>query len=134
MTTSPVYQNPAGLSEPLSSYTPVSRAGDLVFVAGQVGLDKDNTVAGPDVTSQTYRAFENINTALLSQGISLTQVVRFVTYLTSRDAVAEFYAARSAFFAAHYPKGQYPPNTLLIVQGLVRPELLVEIDATAYCG
>src|SRR5690242_6002854 len=103
MTTTPVFRNPPGLGQPLSDYTHVAQAGDLVFVAGQVGLDGDNTAAGEDVTSQTYRAFENINTALLSQGVSLAQVVRFLSYLISRYAVAEFYAARSAFFAAHYP-------------------------------
>lgn len=134
MTTLPSYHNPPDLAEPLSAYTHVAEVGDLVFVAGQCGLRKDNTVAGPDVTSQTYRAYENITKALISHGSSLRHVVRFVTYLVSADDVAEFYAARQAFFSAHYPSGQYPPNTLLIVQGLVRPDLLVEIDATAYRG
>ncbi|MGV9798132.1 RidA family protein [Mycobacterium sp. NPDC003449] len=134
MTTLPTYHNPHDLGAPLSAYTHVAMAGDLVFVAGQCGLDKDNSVAGPDVTSQTYRAYENITKALISQGSSLLQVMRFVTYLVSPDDIAEFYAARQAFFAAHYPSGQYPPNTLLIVQGLVRPDLRVEIDATAYRG
>lgn len=134
MTTLPTYDNPHELAEPLSAYTHVARAGNLVFVAGQCGLKKDNSVIGPDVTSQTYRAYENITKALISQGSSLQDVVRFVTYLVSADDVAEFYAARQAFFAAHYQSGQYPPNTLLIVQGLVRPDLRVEIDATAYRG
>ncbi|MDV3130249.1 RidA family protein [Mycobacterium sp. 21AC1] len=134
MTILPTYDNPHELGKPLSAYTHVARAGNLVFVAGQCGIDKDNSVTGPDVTSQTYRAYENITKALISQGSSLLNVVRFVTYLVSADDVAEFYAARQAFFAAHYPNGQYPPNTLLIVQGLVRPDLRVEIDATAYRG
>jgi enamine deaminase RidA (YjgF/YER057c/UK114 family) len=134
MSNLPVYDNPAELSEPLSSYTHVARAGGLVFVAGQCGLNQDNSVAGPDVTSQTYRAYENITKALASTELSLRHVVRFVTYLTSADLVPEFYAARRAFFSAHYPTGEYPPNTLLIVKGLVRPDLLVEIDATACAG
>ena len=134
MTTLPTYDNPHELGEPLSTYTHVAHAGNLVFVAGQCGLKKDNSVTGPDVTSQTYRAYENITKALISHGSSLRHVVRFVTYLISADDIAEFYAARQAFFAAHYPNGQYPPNTLLIVQGLVRPDLRVEIDATAYLG
>lgn len=134
MPTLPTYDNPRELGEPLSAYTHVAQAGNLVFVAGQCGLKKDNSVTGPDVTSQTYRAYENVTKALISQGSSLLNVVRFVTYLVSSDDVAEFYAARKAFFSAHYPRGQYPPNTLLIVQGLVRPDLRVEIDATAYRG
>jgi enamine deaminase RidA (YjgF/YER057c/UK114 family) len=134
MSTLPIYDNPDELSEPLSSYTHVAQAGGLVFVAGQCGLNQDNTVAGPDVTSQTYRAYENIAHALAFKHVSLRHVVRFVTYLTSADHIPEFYAARRAFFAAHYPPDEYPPNTLLIVKGLVRPDLLLEIDATASVG
>jgi enamine deaminase RidA (YjgF/YER057c/UK114 family) len=127
----PSYANPAGVGIPFSSYSHVSRAGALVFVAGQVGIDEANHPAGPDVAAQTVRAYENVRTILASQGSSLRQVVRFVSYLVSADDVPEFYRAREAYFADAYPDGRYPPNTLLIVAGLVRPELRVEIDATA---
>ncbi|GLV76344.1 RidA family protein [Streptomyces hygroscopicus] len=127
----PTYENPKGLGDPLSAYAHVARAGDLIFVAGQCGFLEDNSVAGPDVRSQTLRAYANVRTALESQGASMRGVVRFVTYLTSSDHVAGFYAAREEFFAEHYPDGGHPPNTLLIVKGLVRADLLVELDATA---
>ena len=69
---------------------------------------------------------------LESQGASLRHVVRgFVVYLVDAQDVAEFYAAREQYFGEHLPDGEYPPNTLLVVQALVRPELRVEIDATA---
>jgi enamine deaminase RidA (YjgF/YER057c/UK114 family) len=48
-------------------------------------------------------------------------------HLYSQVSVAGFYAAREQYFA----DGEYPPNTLLIVKALVRPELRVEIDAPA---
>jgi enamine deaminase RidA (YjgF/YER057c/UK114 family) len=127
----PTYENPKGLGDPLSAYSHVARTGDLIFVAGQCGIVEDNSVAGPEVHSQTLRAYANVRTALESQGTSLREVVRFVTYLTSSDHVAAFYAAREEFFAEHYPDGEYPPNTLLIVRSLVRPDLLIELDATA---
>jgi enamine deaminase RidA (YjgF/YER057c/UK114 family) len=116
----PFYANPAGVGVPFSSYSHVSRIGGLVFVAGQVG-----------VAAQTARAYDNVRTILESQGSSLRHVVRFVSYLVSADDVPEFYRAREECFAQAYPDAQYPPNTLLIVAGLVRPELRVEIDATA---
>ncbi|WP_406629761.1 RidA family protein [Amycolatopsis sp. WGS_07] len=131
MTIAPSYENPPGVGAPFSAYSHVSRAGELIFVAGQCGIVEDNSVAGPDVRTQTLRAYENVRTILESQGATLRDVVRFVSYLTSRAHVADFYAAREEYFARHYPRRQYPPNTLLIVQGLVREDLLVEIDATA---
>ena len=127
----PSYANPAGVGVPFSSYSHVSRVGGLVFVAGQVGIDEANRPVGPDVAAQTARAYENVRTILESQGSSLRHVVRFVSYLVSADDVPEFYRAREEYFAEAYPDAQYPPNTLLIVAGLVRPELRVEIDATA---
>ena len=68
---------------------------------------------------------------LESQGATLRHVVRFVVYLTDAQDIAGFYAAREQYFSEHFPDGEFPPNTLLIVQALVRPELRVEIDATA---
>ncbi|GAA5056127.1 enamine deaminase RidA (YjgF/YER057c/UK114 family) [Thermocatellispora tengchongensis] len=130
--TPPKYDNPPGLGRPLSAYSHLARAGDLLFVAGQCGLTEDNSVAGSDVTSQTVRAYDNVRAILASQGASLRDVVRFVTYLTSADDIPALYTARDGYFAEHYPGGEYPPNTLLVVARLVRPDLLVEIDATAY--
>ena len=131
MTTVPSYANPDGLGPPFSLYSHVATAGDLVFAAGQVGMTEDNRVTGPDVASQTAQAYENVRVILESQGASLRHVVRFVVYLTDADDVAEFYAARERYFSEHFRDGEYPPNTLLVVQALVRPELRVEIDATA---
>ena len=131
MTTVPSYANPDGLGQPFGPYSHVAKAEVLVFAAGQVGMTEDNRVTGPDVASQTAQAYENVRVILESQGASLRHVVRFVVYLTDADDVAEFYAARERYFSEHFRDGEYPPNTLLVVQALVRPELRVEIDATA---
>jgi enamine deaminase RidA (YjgF/YER057c/UK114 family) len=131
MTPVPSYANPDGLGQPFSLYSQVAKAGDLVFAAGQVGMTEDNRVTGPDVAGQTAQAYENVRLILESQGASLRHVVRFVVYLIDAQDVAEFYAARERYFSRHFPDGEYPPNTLLVVQALVRPELRVEIDATA---
>ena len=131
MTNVPSYANPEGLGQPFGLYSHVAKAGDLVFAAGQVGVTEDNRVAGPDVAGQTAQAYENVRLILESQGASLRHVVRLVVYLIDAHDVAGFYAAREQYFSEHFADGEYPPNTLLIVQALVRPELRVEIDATA---
>jgi enamine deaminase RidA (YjgF/YER057c/UK114 family) len=111
------YANPDSVGAPFHLYSQVSVAGDLVSVAGQVGVDRDNQVVGPDVTSQALQTYENIRLILESQGATLRDVVRFVVYLVDADDVAGFYAAREQYFGAHFAEGEYPPNTLLIVQG-----------------
>lgn len=131
MTAQPRYADPADVAAPFSSYSNLARVDDLVFVAGQVGLDAESRLAGPAVAEQTTQAYENVRTILASEGGSLRDVVRFVSYLISPADVAEFYRARHDYFTTAFPDGAYPPNTLLIVAGLVRPEFRVEIDATA---
>ncbi len=61
----------------------------------------------------------------------MSDVIRLQTFLTSADDIASFMKARQAVFAVEFPGGPYPTNTLLIVSGLVHPELRVEIEAMA---
>jgi enamine deaminase RidA (YjgF/YER057c/UK114 family) len=129
----PDYDNPKGLGKPLSEYSHVARAGNVLTIAGQCGIDEDNVAVGPDITSQTRQTFENIRMALESQGASLRHVVRFTTYLTSVEVVRGFYAERERYFSEHYGPGPYAPNALLVIKSLVLPELLIEIEATAVC-
>ena len=64
-------------------------------------------------------------------GASFSNVVEFTTYVVGRASVQPFMAARSEVFPSLYPDGDYPPNTLLVIEGLVREEFLVEIKAVA---
>ena len=126
------YENPAALGEPLGKYSHLSRAGDLVIVAGQVGVRADGSLAGEDFRSQLRQIFENLRLALESTGGGLENVMKLTTYVVGQPMIARFYEGREALYPELYPSGKYPPNTLLVVNGLVRPELLVEIDAMAY--
>ena len=58
-------------------------------------------------------------------------VVEFTTYVVGRDSVQGFIDGRNQVFPDIFPGGDYPPNTLLVVDGLVREEFLVEIKAVA---
>ena len=126
------YENPPALGEPLGKYSHLSRAGDLVIVAGQVGVRADGSLAGEDFRSQMRQIFENLRLALESTGGGLWNVMKLTTYVVGDAMIAEFYAGREDLYHDLYPAGKYPPNTLLVVNGLARPELLVEIDAIAY--
>lgn len=124
---------PEELGKPLGMYSHgvEAPAGDLVVVAGQVGVDGQGQVAGPDVASQTRQAFRNIGAVLAAGTCRWSDVVRLQTFLTSPDDIPGFMKAREALFPQLFPGGAYPPNTLLVVSRLVRADLCVEIEAMA---
>ena len=68
---------------------------------------------------------------LTAAGCAMTDVVRFQTFLTHATDIDGFMQARRELFPRYFPGGVYPPNTLLVISRLVKPELLVEIEAMA---
>jgi len=75
--------------------------------------------------------FANIEVALKSQGASFTDVVEFTTYLVHSQDIAKFMAYRLREFPRLFPRGAYPPNTLLIVDRLVQEPFLIEVKTIA---
>ena len=129
--------NTSDAPQPIGAYSQAirTRAGELLFVAGQVALDADGRLVGEgDVAAQTRQVFDNIGSVLAGAGASFTDVVEFTTYLVGRATIQPFLAARSEVFPAVFPDDDYPANTLLIVEGLVRDEFLVEVKAIAALG
>ena len=126
--------NPAGAPAPIGAYSVVveARCGHLAFIAGQVALNADGQLVGPgDVAAQTRQVFHNLGKALEGVGASFSDVLEFTTYLVGRASVQPFIQARTDIFPGIYPTKDYPANTLLIIDGLVREDLLVEIKAVA---
>ena len=127
-------RRPTGLGEPLGRYSHVSIAtgGQIVTVAGQVGINAAGELAGDgSVTAQTQQAFRNVATGLASAGLGMGDVFKTTTYLVGADNLDEFMAARAAAFSELFPDGQFPPNTLLVIQRLVEERFLVEVEAFA---
>ncbi len=126
--------NSSEAPQPLGAYSQGVRVkcGELLFVAGEVALDAaGNLVGAGDVAVQTHQVFHNLSQVLNRSGATLRNVVEFTTYLVGRDSIQPFLNARAALFPSLFPDGDYPPNTLLVVSGLVREEFLVEIKAVA---
>ena len=116
----------------LYSHAMIAPAGEIVVVAGQVGMDAAGRLIGPsDAVAQTTQAFANIDAVLRAAGSRMGDVVRFQTFLTHASDIDGFMKARREVFPGYYPDGAYPPNTILVVSRLVKPELLVEIEAMA---
>ncbi len=124
--------NPDSLGEPLGQYSNVTRvkASEFLFIAGQVGIDSDGKApAGFD--AQCALVFARLGTALASQGASFANVVEFTTYLVHAQDIAKFMAYRTREFPRLFAGGAYPPNTLLVIDRLVREEFLIEVSAVA---
>lgn len=126
-----IFNSPSVVAKPLGAYSHVSKGAGLLHIAGQVGVDRHGTVVGDDVASQTRQAYRNIETLLSSESLSPSAILKFTTYLIDEGDIAAFYSARNELFPELFPGGGYPPNTLLVVRRLVRPEFRVEIEAVA---
>jgi enamine deaminase RidA (YjgF/YER057c/UK114 family) len=122
------YINPPGLVTP-TGYTHVVVAADrrTVYIAGQVAFDSTGqVVGGADFRAQAEQVFGNLRRALASVGASFEDVVKTTTLVTDRKNVPILRAVRD-----RYLDQKHPPASTLVVAGLVRPELLLEIEAVA---
>jgi 2-iminobutanoate/2-iminopropanoate deaminase len=128
------FVNPEGVGAPIGAYSHAvtMRGGAATFVSGQVAVDIDGNLEGEgDLGRQTEVVFENLERVLSAAGSSLGDVVKFTTFLTRAEDIPLFYETRARLFDTYFPEHVYPANTLLVVQRLVRPEFLIEIEATA---
>jgi 2-iminobutanoate/2-iminopropanoate deaminase len=119
---------PAGIAPPFARYSHAMEVGPgarWIVCSGQLGMKADGTVAA-DAEGQTEVCFRNIEAILAEGGMGLSDIVRISTYVTGREHLQGYMAARDRFFAA-----PPPASTLLIIAGLSRPEFFVEIEAIA---
>jgi len=106
----------------------VKANGTLVFVRGQVGQDVDNfeSIESLSAYDQADRAMQNVKQLLEEAGSELSHICRIQVYITDRAYRDDVYQAIGKWL-----KGVYPVSTGLIVNGLARPEWVMEIEATA---
>jgi enamine deaminase RidA (YjgF/YER057c/UK114 family) len=111
-------------------------AGGFVFLSGAEARSGDTDEPVEGVKAQTVLALERVETRLAEAGATLDQVVKFVWYLNDRALIDDFYDARDGWLAEHAPalvEERSYASTLLIV-GLAKEDMLVEIDCFAYVG
>ena len=128
------FLNPDTLGKPLGQYSHLTRvkASEFVFIAGQVGVDRDGKIVGADdFDAQCVQVFANIETALKSVGGGWGNVVEFTTYLVHSQDIPKFMTYRTREFPKLFAGGAYPPNTLLMIDRLVKEEFLIEVSAVA---
>jgi 2-iminobutanoate/2-iminopropanoate deaminase len=116
-----------GMSEPISHFTHVVRAGRLVFVSGCVATDAEGrTVGGGDVVAQARQVHENLKKCLAAAGATFADVCKVTVFLKNVADREQVNIARREYFGPHRPA-----STLVQIARLVRDDLLVEIEAIA---
>lgn len=123
--------NPDGLTNPAFYHHVVrSTSTNLVHISGQVGMNAEGVVVGRnDFSAHVDQAYSNLATALDAAGVSPSEVVKVTTFVVDYDREVKWpiiRAAHSSFF-----EGAIPAWTVVGVQSLARPDLLIEIEATA---
>ena len=105
----------------------VVRAGNMVFLRGQVGTDFDGRLVGQDDPgAQAEQAMKNVKQLLEEAGSCLEEVCKITIYLTDpKDREAVYRAVGQSL------KGIFPVSTGVVVAGLAKPEWLMEIDVIA---
>lgn len=105
----------------------VVRAGNRVFLRGQTGLDLDGNMVGiGDAAAQAENAMQCVKTLLEEAGAKLEHICKTTIYVTDRAYREPVYQV-----IGRWLKGVYPCSTGLIVNGLARPDMLMEIDVEA---
>jgi enamine deaminase RidA (YjgF/YER057c/UK114 family) len=118
--------NVDALGKPLGQYSHVTRvkASEFLFIAGMLA-------PGDTFDAQCSGAFAQIEKVLQSASAGWGNVVQFTTYLVHSQDIPKFMAWRQREFPKLFPNGAYPPNTLLIIDRLVKEEFLIEVQAIA---
>ena len=110
------------------SHVVVAPAGQRVVISGQVALDARGELVGAgDFEAQCVQVHENIRTALASLGLSFKDVIRTDIYITDRKYLPLLRKVRANYLPPDHP----PASSLLVVDGLFRKDLLVEVSVEA---
>lgn len=131
------YENPAGAApaQGLYSHAGLVQGGTLAFIAGQLAVGSAGEVVGKgDFAAQFAQVFANLDDVLRGIKTDYSRVVKFTTYLVHSQDIENFMKLRSELFPKLFGQQPYPPNTLLIVNRLVREEFLIEVEAIAALG
>jgi enamine deaminase RidA (YjgF/YER057c/UK114 family) len=129
------YSNPpgAGPAQGLYSNVTVVPAGArTVFIAGQLSVGKDGNVAGRnDFEAQMRQVFSNMGDILKGMGLTYNHVIKFTTFLVHSQDIDTFMRVRAELFPQLFGGKQFPPNTLLVIDRLVKEDFLLEVEAVA---
>ncbi|MDP6831231.1 MAG: RidA family protein [Alphaproteobacteria bacterium] len=126
------FVNPKANAKPAGAYShsvKVPPGAEWLVIAGQVGIDGKGKLQ-PGIRKQAEQCFRNILNCLKENGMAKKHLVKFTVFLTDPRSIEPYRAARKKVIG----DATLPASTLLIVDGLASPDMLIEIEATAAKG
>jgi enamine deaminase RidA (YjgF/YER057c/UK114 family) len=125
--------NPETMAKSTAGYSHVAEVtgGKLVYIAGQVAIDRSGTLVGKDdFRAQVQQVFENLKNAVEASGGDFHNVIKLNYYCAESVDPAQMPVVRE--IRDKYVNTANPPvSTFVVVKRLVRPEWLIEVDAVA---
>jgi enamine deaminase RidA (YjgF/YER057c/UK114 family) len=128
--TKPAAVNPESLARPRGYSHGMKGSGELLFVAGQIGWNREGRLVSGDLVAQFAQALDNVIDVVWSAGGSPESVARLTLYVTDKQE----YRRRAKELGEAYRKRMgkhFPAMTLVEVKSLLEDDALVEIEATA---
>jgi 2-iminobutanoate/2-iminopropanoate deaminase len=111
-------------SAPKLPFSPAIRAGDYIFVSGQVGITDAQDVKG--LEAQVKQCLENMKAVLKAAGSSLDDVVKVTVFLRNEKDFATMNEVYQSYFTKDHPARS------TIITGLAMPNMLIEMECIAY--
>jgi 2-iminobutanoate/2-iminopropanoate deaminase len=108
-----------------SPYSQAIKAGDLVFVSGQLGVTPDGSLVGDTIEAQTEQAFANVRAILEAAGTSLDRIVKTTVYLTTLSN----FAGMNDVYRRHV--GDVPPARATVGISELPSGAMIEIEVIA---
>ena len=115
----------AGAPAAIGPYSHAVKAGNLLFLSGQVGIDPATGKIEGDITAQTRQAIASVKAVLAAAGCTLDNVVKTTVYLGEMH----FFGAMNEVYAAEFGE-PYPARSAIAVKELPK-QALVEIEVIA---
>jgi enamine deaminase RidA (YjgF/YER057c/UK114 family) len=117
--------HPIGKKNPNLPFHPAVRAGDFIFISGQVAKDADGNMIAGTIEAETQGTIEAIRRILAEEGAALSDVVRVTTYLED----ARDFGRYNKVFAEHFKDAVLARTT---VEARAVIDTKIEMDAIAY--
>ncbi|MDR1934738.1 MAG: RidA family protein [Candidatus Accumulibacter sp.] len=118
-------QSPIASDRQVRPFSPATRAGDFVFVSGQVPVDGDGQVVGGSIEAQTRQVFKNLEKVLALAGCTLADVCKANVWLDDARDFGSFNRIYMECFGTHRPARS-------TVESRLMSDVKLEIDVIAY--